>query len=182
MRNRNTLSISVHCDTTMRHKQIITSQRDLTKRSASFVRAPTVSPRDKLYICSITELCTRWISNSLDQLRTNLITTSKSGTWQDELQTRAGDAGAQQVGILCQPHARQWLIVRREFARNHQPSPHILDMAPKTRASGEGGIVISCADPRVPCDQILGFDNVISIELHTILGEHHSNLFLQIRP
>jgi hypothetical protein len=35
-------------------------------------------------------------------------------------------------------------------------------MTPVVRASGQGGIVISCADPRVPCDQILGFDEIIS--------------------
>jgi hypothetical protein len=100
-------------------------------------------------------------------------TISEPGTWQDELQTCAGDAGAQQVGILCWPHtgafrSRKSLTVRRGFARNHQPSPRILDMAPKTRASGEGGIVISCADPRVPCDKILGFDDIISIGTHAV--------------
>ncbi|KAM0709049.1 hypothetical protein Q7P35_003085 [Cladosporium inversicolor] len=56
----------------------------------------------------------------------------------------------------------EMLARNRDFARNHQPSPQILKMAPKTRASGEGGIVISCADPRVPCDQILGFDETIN--------------------
>ena len=81
------------------------------------------------------------------------------------------------------------LTVCREFARTHQPSPHILEMAPKTRASGEGGIVISCADPRVPCDKILGFDDVISIGIFysnlafdAISGDDHSNVGLQIRP
>lgn len=36
------------------------------------------------------------------------------------------------------------------------------ERSPKVRASGLGGIVISCADPRVPCEQILGLDKELS--------------------
>lgn len=36
------------------------------------------------------------------------------------------------------------------------------DFAPINRASGKGVIVISCSDPRVPCEKILGFDDEVS--------------------
>lgn len=108
------------------------------------------------------------------------VTTSYPETQQNELQTCAGDAGAKQVGVLCQAYAgafgsRKQLTDRREFARNHRPSPQMVDMAPQARASGESGIVISCADPRVPCDKILGFDETIRINIEVISRGNHSN-------
>jgi len=142
----------------------------MTKHSA--FRHSSISPQEMLYVYSIKELYAP-MTTSLTRLyhgrsvRTPQLGCCKMNS-KPVLEMLARNRFVSCPSYRASP-SNSLLTIRRDFARNHQPSPRMVNMAPKTRASGEGGIVISCADPRVPCDKILGFDETISINLEALL-------------
>jgi hypothetical protein len=150
-------------------------QIDLTKRSAS--RHSGISPRFLAVFEAIKELVEPpTIERLIPKYRTGDLShepqlQTTSNPIQDGFQTRPRNAGAQPVSPPTHPNnpsthippQNNPLTLPSTFAQTHSPSPTMAQMTPLVRASGQGGIVISCSDPRVPCEQILGFDETISI-------------------